>query len=282
MAAPIYFFPAVRIADLAPPDASGLSGVILKRYGLEHTLGDVKVSQLCRQELATAAGPGGKSGTMICTNTAGEPPVRFGYHVDFQEWTKVRSDPELWVGVDKEHRPTPADLARPNLLDGHSVTLADGNTYQVPILESPDASRPSLPLDMYHDETGAFTVKVHGDYAALVDTAQEVRAFLMETGEETGETSQTMAFSRILYHCMEILGANYRYGTMEQPVLRLVNTGRSTWNRVFEAALDVPFILEVLEAGKKNEFLHPSAISDTLPGSADSDPGTGPATANST
>lgn len=280
MPSPLYFFPALRLADLVTQ--TGFSRAALERYDLAGTLGDVRLGDLSRQELTTAAGPGGKSGAMIAVNAAGQPPARFGYHAAFQSWTCVLTDPELWVGVDREYPPTPVDLARPNLLDGHPVTLADGNSYVVPIVRSPDRSRQSLPKEMFYDAAGQFQTEVHRDYAALWEISGEVWDFLMPDPEDAEHGMKEMAYSKILDYCLAILGANYRYNRAEHAALRLVNTGRQTWERIFEAALDAPFIASVVTASKKNADLPPPATAAGPPGGEGSAPSTDQAAENST
>ena len=280
MSAPLYFFPALRLADLLGQDA--LNRAVLDRYGLADILGDVPVGKLSRQEMTTAAGPGSKSGSLITTNTAGQPPVRFGYHAEFQEWIKVLAEPELWVGVDKEHRPTPEDLARPNMLDGYPVTLADGNAYQVPIIRSVELSRGSLPREMYYGPTGEFQMEIHRDYKALWERSAEIWDFMVPDDSQEPDDSKSMLFSTILDHCLAVLGVNYRYGRHEQAALRLIHTGKDTWEKVFEACIDGPFLATVVAAAKKNEDPPPPATASTSPGPEDSGPNTGPAEANST
>lgn len=277
MSAPLYFFPTVRLADLVAQQ--GLNRELLARYDLAASLGDLKPGQMSRLEIATAAGPGDKSGAMLSVNTAGEAPLRFGYYPQFQEWLRVRAEPELWLGLDREHRPGPADLARPNLLDGHPVTLADGQTYRVPILRSPDPSRVGVPREMYFDDCGQFTVALCRDYQALWEIAGQVWDFLVPTDAEAAE--QTLSFETILGWCLAILGANYRYGRAEHALLRLVNTGRETWEAIFNAAADMPFIAETVGAAKKNESPAPPAGASTPPGAAACAPSTAPAAASS-
>lgn len=245
MAGLLYFLPGVRLDQLVQ-DAR-LSDSLLKRYGLDSVLADVTVPDLSKQD-TTGSGPGDKSGVMFCTNTGGQPPHRFGYHKEFQRWQKVRNQPELWIGIDKEHPSGPTDLARKQLLDGHLVKLADGNKYQVPYVRSP-AGRTALPEDMYQDAEGQFVTELDSSYRETWEATAPVWDVCYPEDEKAG----SMPYEDILTHCLRFLGLNYRYGHGEQAVLRLVNKRNYTWERIFQAVVDVPFLLEQEEAAKKNE-----------------------------
>lgn len=276
MAPPLYFFPTVTLPELL--DRQRLNPSILDRYGLQDVLGDVNVAHTSRFDLR-AKGPGDKSGALVTTNTDGQPPVRAGYFPDFQDWHKVRNDPELWIGIDKEHPPTPGDLVRPSTIAGHRVTLADGHDYEVPIVRSLDPSgTTNLPRDMYYDAAGQFVVTLRRDYQALWDEAATVSDFFFSEEED----NRKKGFSEILRLCVLFLGVNYRYGQAEQAVLRLVNTSHSTWEQIFRAVADMPFVERVLEEQKKTESPLVPDTPSSEPGPPADTPDTGPVEGNST
>lgn len=262
MSAPLYFLPGVRLTELVQDGR--LSQAILTRFELADVLADVAVGDLSKLDI-TAKGPNGSSGVMFCTNTAGQPPHRVGYFPDFQRWQNVLAQPELWIGVDKEHPPTPADLARKRLLDGHPVKLADGNTYTIPYVRSP-VHRTALPEDMYRGPDKQFVVELQPAYQEIWDaTAAAWDLIYPDTAD--GKEPEGMFFEDILDLCIRFIRLNYRYGQSEQAVLRLVDKTRATWEETFAAAVDIPFVTQkVLELQKKSESQEQPVTPSTSPG----------------
>ena len=279
MAPPIYFFAGLRLDQLI--SGSAFSRVTLEKYGLAEVFSDIQsIEPHCRTDLTTA-GPGGASGAMFATSTNGQPPHRFGHYPDFQQWTKVRNEPELWLGIDREQPPTPADLARAVVLQGHPVKLADGNTYEVPVIRSP--VRPTgLPQDMVYDAAGEFTTAIKPQYADLWEQTQPAWDFLYGSDDDDDNEPREMGFDDILDHCLRFLGVNYRYGRYEQMVLRLVDTSRGTWEKMFSAALDMPFVESVLASQKKTSSPPAPDTPSSEPGPVVDETSTGPAEPNST
>jgi hypothetical protein len=273
MANPLYFFSTVTLDTLLP--RGELNRGLLSRYDLDAVLGDVPAGQFSRTDFVKAIIEG-TSGAMLCVNTAGQPPPRFGYFPDFQTWALVRNDPPLWIGVDREHPPTPEDLARPVRVSGHDVRLADGHTYHVPVIRSP-ARNTLLPQDMYRGPDGQFQTGIRPDYLPLWE--RSARVWDMIYGEE--DETREMRYVEILDHCLAILGVNYRVGHAEQAALRLVSTQNDVWEALFAAAVDVPLIEEVLRAEKKTPGPSaPGPVSST-PGPPAAGPTTAPAGENS-
>ena len=269
MAAPIYFFPRLRLDELVQGDR--LVPGLLARYGLAQVLdglGSVEQAT-CRQEM-TAAGPGGASGTMLSLLTAGKPPLRFGHYPQFQRWQKVRSEPELWIGVDTEHPPGPADLARPTLLDGYPVRLADGQEYVVPIIRSPDpAVGTHLPRDVYQDADGQWQIEVARKYETVWEESGRFWDFYVG--------NESMPLVELIGYAIRFLGVNYRYGPQEHAVLRLVQSGPEGTGKLLEAVFDWPHVESMLSAQKKSESPTATGPSSSASGSAAASPNTGPA-----
>jgi len=262
MAPPLYFLPGVRLEEFVQDGRP--AAALLKRYGLDGVLADIELTSALSMQDTTGAGPSGSSGVLFCTNTAGQPPHRFGYLPEFQRWQKVCNQPELWIGVDKEHPAGPNDLRRVRLLDGHPVTLADGNEYLVPYVRSLEG-RTALPRDMYHDADGKFVQEIQPAYQGI----WEVTARLWDMVYGQDEAARLMDYEEALGYCLDVLGLNYRYGKHEQAVLRLVDTTSDTWERIFEAVVDVPFTQQVLAEQKKTEPPAAPATPSTPPGSGD-------------
>ena len=64
----------------------------------------------------------------------GQSPV-VGYYPEKQTWCQIL-DGRMWLGWETENPPTPIDLQRKELHNGHPVTLADGNTWIVPVIRT--------------------------------------------------------------------------------------------------------------------------------------------------
>lgn len=77
-------------------------------------------------------GPGQCGPGIVVANMSrlGERPL--GFYPDQQTWS-AGAESSVQIGYYTEDPPTPEDLARRRLLDGHFVTLGDGNDWLIPI-----------------------------------------------------------------------------------------------------------------------------------------------------
>lgn len=76
-------------------------------------------------------GPAGPGGSII-VDAAAVPTEHFGYWPDRQKW-RVIPGSKAWVGFYPDMPPMPETLARAVMLQGHPVTLCDGNVWHAPI-----------------------------------------------------------------------------------------------------------------------------------------------------
>jgi len=245
MAAPVYFFADALMRDMI--DQTRFRSAFLHGRGVEHVFSDV-LPQHCSRFESRALGPGGKSGCFVVVNTAGVPPLRAGYYPDQQAWTQIRKDPDTWIGIDKEHPPTPVDLVRPKVIAGWDVLLGDGNQWTVPVIRSVEHLT-NLPRDMFYDADGEFHLEIAGQYKDLWDQAG--KAWDVLHGYFASE--EGVKYSEILELCLTFLGVNYRIGRMEQSALRLVTTSPDTWMEILGAVCDVRFSEMLATAEKKTE-----------------------------
>ena len=130
---------------------------------------------------------------------------------------------------------------------------------------------------MFHDADGVFQTQLQPKWQELWDATEPV--WDMVFSEEEG--ANAMMFSKILDHCIRFLLVNYRYGHMEHAAMLLVNTSESTWNRLFEAVLDLPLANEMVSAQKKSAKLSVVDIASSEPGSTVDTPITNQAGTNS-
>lgn len=267
MAPPIYFFEKLSRAQLAPENR--LSSAILAERGLAGVLDDVTdVRRECWLYEHTLAGPGGHSGAMLVALPVDqEPPVRLRYAPDFQTWHNFGNG--LWVGLDTEYQPTPADLRRHRkLISGYTVALAPGPMV-VPVIRNPDGGS-SLPTAWRYNAAGQIEEEVIAAYRDLWESGQAVLD-LYGSDLAAASVDKTWAVDR----CLAALGLNYRVGRIEQNLLGLVDS--ETWLTILGATADWLTFRAVFEArqattaAKKNGSIRP--IQAPEPGSTATSPG---------
>ena len=74
-----------------------------------------------------------------------------------------------------------------------------------------------------------------------------------------------------------VLGVNYRFGQAEQAVLRPIDTMHTTWQAIFIAVVDGPFLESVMAAQKKSGDSPPPNTASSDPGQPATPPVTDPA-----
>lgn len=120
------------------------------------------------------SGPDGNNPGVIVSASAELNGV--GYYPQRQTWRTVPGT-KVWVGHNTDALPTPAELARRNLLAGHPVRLGDGQLWQVPVTrgyeERAGQLHPcgKLPWRTRVDESGQWRSELAEQYRALWDTA---------------------------------------------------------------------------------------------------------------
>lgn len=246
---PLYFLADVTKATLAP--GGRLCRSLLAARGLAATFADVGEGDYAASELA-GRGPGDRSGLILSYNTpAGIAARRVGYYPDEQKWTKVGDD--LWIGMDPADLPKPDELRRKRVFDGYFVELADGQHYAVPVVRRPDEST-NLPRDMYVDPlTGVLREPIKEAYRRYWDDSADVgQWFFSEGGFDAG----TFTKQRALGLSIDVLSINYRYGPLEQSVLRLVDS--LNYLTVLGTSIDIQAVMEAGQQKKSGDGDAPS------------------------
>jgi len=248
MAPPIYFFPGVSIKELVPRDV--FNADVLRECGLESVLGDIRqVRDSCSLFELVKPGPGNATGTLL-TVTNGNPPARSGYLPDAQDWHEKPAGFDVWVGIDREDIPTPSDLARRKILHGYEIELSDNETWTVPIIRCPfgreSHGQSSLPMDYVYGRDGVAKAVITEEYMDLWRLTGEAWDHWYDR-----ENHASIEFETLLRIGVESLGLSYRYGKIEQTVLRLMNS--RNWEDVIAAVLDVPLMIAEMKNrnGKK-------------------------------
>ena len=163
-----------------------------------------------------------------------------------QEWRAVREG-ELWVGMYRQFRPEPADLAKPEQIAGHQVLLGDGAAWQIPVARAFPVGT-CLPQRMQIgadgkwvsgevlERFGAFSARAQAWWEAFAEADAKGEAFYYR-GSDWGDLA-SMA-----------LGANYAVTPHGIDVLGLLTS--STVREVVEATVDWPTVMEAVDASKK-------------------------------
>lgn len=265
MAPPLYFFARKQLGDVARDGR--LLPSVLADCRLTDAFADVSsVDQCCLNEITTH-GPGGASGVLLTVLPfSGETPKRVGYQPDFQKWTLALKNPsgvELWIGVDREHPPTPEDLLRVassrspagELRPAHKgywLTLADGHRWTVPVLRRPPIvekhgrSLSELPRDIGWDLEGRYVESLKPQHQSLFDDAGVLCQLFYEDDRRPRQGGFEISIEDGLRWCLRLLGLNYRYGVHEQNLLRAID--RSNVWLILGLAVDTPLLQELAPA----------------------------------
>ena len=286
MAPPIYFFPKTTKAQLVIDGR--LSPEILGRYRLDRTFADVGAvaDDAVLLELS-GPGPGGESGCLFFALSAGgERPVRIDYQPEFQTWRRMAVTPDLYVylGIDKEHPVTPKDLVRKSLFRGYAIELA-GQTWEIPVIRNPEGGS-TLPRDWVIEVDGDVTEAVQAQYLELWTEFVGVVDLFFSADDPSPAGTFVLDRAEAIRRAIDVLAVNYRFGRLEQNLLRLVNP--QTWASILSAAVDLATFWDVyqrVQAEKQGRLKKtPDTTGEarpespaTSPGSKEDSPDTGPA-----
>lgn len=169
-----------------------------------------------------------------------------------QTWNLVQDEgfEPHWICADPKDLPGPADLARAEMVDGHAVTLADGNDWIVPLARCfPAGSR--LPSRITFGANRGVTTEIRAEYRDLFDRAWALAAEFYhmpdEGGEEAdGKAEYTLTLSDEAGLALDALRLNYRLDWAEANLLGILDTPAIT--RVLCALIDVPGFQKLLAA----------------------------------
>lgn len=177
-----------------------------------------------------------------------------GMHVDRQAWRKIPGS-DLYVGYWRDHKPTPRELARPLLIPGYRVRLADDQEWQVPLVRRFDteqlASVSNLPCYMELDEDGTWRrSRVLGVHAHLWELTQPVADALL--GEYVEGRTPVVDDRAIMAALVALLQANYVVGPAELSLLEAFTSEASTHAAVM-AACDWATFLDWAESDEQKK-----------------------------
>lgn len=192
---------------------------------------------------AASQGPGGRSGFVVSGN--GD----LGFYPTKQSWRKnigpIGPIGPMWVGKGNDAVIGPRELLRGRPLNGHLVTLADGQQWLCPtarkLTDSPDGTLAwsnALPHKWDVDDAGRWiTGVVLPRYAALWQEVDWIWQYFKDADGQTTVDGQKAGHAAAL-----ALQANYRIGPVECGLLDLIDD--QTVFEVLGALVDWPTILE--------------------------------------
>ena len=239
----LYYLPAVSI---------GVELSAVKKMGFGYAFDRA----LNRREVK--GGPDGGDGVLLSDGRF--PSEMLGYWPGKQTWRKIPLPPSAFplpfVGYYTNQRPGPADLAREELIPGHSIELLDGNSWQVPMaLAATDqggATRLAnqLPDALDLNDAGEW---VHGKilprYERIEKIADDWLADFLEafhSSAENADGTYAVKFElkkEIFDAAVEVLSANYAIGRTEAAMLGLMTEAKAY--DVLNKLIDMPGMVEL-------------------------------------
>lgn len=221
-----------------------VSPELLKQLGLAYAFAGG-----CAQRRA-GNGPGEQPGVVCAAQSE-----HVGYFPQAQVWHRlpaIAGAPATWLGWSLAAPPDPQSLARQDALDGHLVTLADGQEWQVPIAQrwTDSGFSRNVAARMRLDEQGQWS---EGDvlprFAGLWRVAQQWQEF--RERQLAGEAT-SLSIAAAADMCAEVLAVNYRVSRREIGCLQLLDD-RESYRTVLDAAIDLPTFVEFVRLQKKTE-----------------------------
>ncbi len=191
----------------------------------------------------------GRQGTIIADPNRVES---IGLYPDKQTWRKIPGR-EVWAGFYTDDRPTPADLARKEQLNGHLVTLLDGNKWLCSVARGAAEEDGSLvwfhalPQRLVLTDMGEVE---HGDviprYAGIFELATRWFDLRMDALRESdGQTIETKltGLTGLAEAASEAMGINYVVGLPE--CIDLLTEPLAV--EILDALIDMPTRYELLK-----------------------------------
>lgn len=183
-------------------------------------------------------GPDHNSGAIVSASDQ-----RVGYYPDQQEWRRIHGV-EAWVGMYREDRPTPGELARAEQLDGVWIRLDDGQAWLAPKArrweEFDGGCYPlcNLPQRLALDVDGQWRVgAVKSRYEQLWRWACAYEQAFAEAVQRQPEGGVVrFQFDQINELAVAALQANYRVAAIELDMLGVYDL--QARERIIDALLD--------------------------------------------
>ncbi len=221
-----------------------VSPELLKQLGLAYAF-----EAGCAQRRA-GNGPGEQTGVVCAADSD-----QVGYFPQSQVWHRlpaIAAAPAVWVGWVSAAPPTPQSLLRKDAIDGHAVTLADGQEWIVPIAQRWTGSGFSRAVGarMKLDAEGRW---VEGDVLPRCAGLWRVANRWQDLREQSSDgEAASLTIAEAADMCAEILAVNYRISRAEVGCLQLLDD-REAYTAILDATIDLRTFLEFLRLQKKTE-----------------------------
>ncbi|MBK8916459.1 MAG: hypothetical protein IPM64_17980 [Phycisphaerales bacterium] len=265
----------------ALPNAAGrVDRAVLEARGLWDRLDDVVTGQLAHDRYSAnhlRQGPDGGEGLLLVPEPHdGSVVERAAFVPEHQTWWPGEGPevggrrPEIsyWIGIDRDYPPTPAGLARRDLVGGYEHTLGDGHVWVCPTIRRA-LFLPGVPCS-YAKVGGELVREPLPQYARIFRRTLEFAARFA-----AGEAPPAADQWDLAVACLAV---NYRVSNEEVSQLRLIND--RTLELVMDAAFDLPWLREATSGAdpqKKRAWeAIRSALASTSAGDPESFPNTTP------
>ena len=224
---PIYFLPDVHKGILKPEE---LPEPLNKLFCKEVLVARVGV------------GPEKQQGTIFTryinpTLGYGQEAVDTAYNATEQKWLQSNTG-KYWLGYIKAQPPTPDDLRRKTLIDGHVVEI-DNNEWLIPVLGPPRFSK--LPV-AYQKRGTEYIQEIVDDYIYLFELSQK---FIGKVETQKLTDSDFWEFFTLCF------SVNYLIGDDEVNLLKLHRS--DTGQQVVEIATGMVDLRKFIEEQKEGK-----------------------------
>lgn len=212
---------------------------------------------------AVISGIDGASGVVFCRD---DKYVRFDK--DSQVWRSMgmfprkQNDPEsemveLWCGWEKDNPPTPANLARPNQLPGHTVKL-QGHDWIIPLVREWSFENGKCLYDITLPKAAKFdNVKREWFAGEVIPEYQRLFELTTEIYERyTDQQEESDGFDlpdNPISVCAEFMAVNYYLGMEEISALELIQFYYQCIWSILQLPMDLPGMLEVYQKKTESE-----------------------------
>jgi hypothetical protein len=251
----------------------------VQKAGLWDRLDDVVTGQLAHDRYICNPlhkGPDNGEGVLIVPEPPdGTPVAGSEFAPDRQTWGLSESG-KYWIGIDREHPPTPEGLVRGRTVSGVVATLGDGRQWLCPTIRT-ELLTPRVPMT-YAMSGGQLIGQVQQRYA---DVWRRSKAWCLRFLEDFKDERvvDLLGGPEAFRDAVACLAINYRIGIEEASALRILDD--QALESVIDAAIDMHSFREIHLPGadpkKKHSWLPLLADwQSSLRGSADSTPATNP------
>ncbi len=158
---------------------------------------------------------------------------------DKQRWTKSLSDKGggYWIGYWLDSKPTAAELARDEQIDGHRITLSDGSDWLVPMARCfPTGTKLPETLILTKEGLASRPIARYAEFSRRA--ARMWNSILFQIGVFEGEPDEIIDAHDEWQLAAEALGLNYYVGADEINALELLTTANLA--DIVMAVVDMP------------------------------------------